>query len=187
MLLDHPQSLPYLSAAGLLTTVALAAWTDWNAWRIPNKLLAASLASALMLAAFAPFSIGIGDALLGGLIGLIAFLPVYLLRGMGAGDVKLMAVVGVWTGPWQAFNTILVSALIGGAWAVLLWDMNRGGVTLWLKAKYAGLPRSSASSKDTCLGSSRIREQVDRQKIPYGVVIAIGTWLTIGIQLLGTR
>ena len=37
-------------------------------------------------------------SLVGGLVGGMVFLPLYLLRGMAAGDVKLMAVIGLYAG-----------------------------------------------------------------------------------------
>ncbi len=173
--------LPPFAVTLLLITVVIAAWSDWAAWRIPNQLLAASLTSSLFIATFASAGVSIGNAFLGGLIGFCAFLPVYLLRGMGAGDVKLMAVVGTWTGPSIAVDIIFASALIGGAWAVMLWDIHRGGILLWLKTKCIGSRWHVNGRKWSIPGTGRVVEQISRQKIPYGAVIAFGTAVIVGI------
>ncbi len=169
-----------LSMAAMGVTLMIAAWTDWTSWRIPNKLLAASLAAALLIAGFSQNGIGLGDALLGGLLGLAVFMPVYLFKGIGAADVKLMAVIGTYAGPALTFNIVLAAALIGGVWAVLLWDLNRGGLTLWLRAKLPSMP-SLDRARWLLPVTSRITEQVIRQKMPYGVVIALGTALTLAL------
>ncbi|MFM8466021.1 MAG: prepilin peptidase, partial [Oxalobacteraceae bacterium] len=92
------QHLPaYGALAGLLLTVLWAAWVDLRQWRIPNRLLAPSAAAALMLSAFMPGGQGLAASLLGGLVGLMVFMPLYLLKGMAAGDVKLMGVVGLYS------------------------------------------------------------------------------------------
>ena len=45
---------------------------------------------------------GLGLSLGGWLVGCALFLPWFLLRGMGAGDVKLLAALGAWLGPRDA-------------------------------------------------------------------------------------
>ncbi len=53
-------------------------------------------------------------------MGCALFLPVYLLAGMGAGDVKLLAAIGAWVGPFDAVKVGLFSAMAGGALAVVV-------------------------------------------------------------------
>ncbi len=55
---------------------------------------------------------------LGWLTGLLLFLPFYMLRGMAAGDVKLMAAVGAWLGSGMALRIALATFVLGafGAW-----------------------------------------------------------------------
>ena len=108
--------------AGLLLTVMAAAWTDFQTWRIPNRLLAPSAAAALMLSAFVPGAQGLYLSLLGAAVGLLIFMPLYLLKGMAAGDVKLMTVIGLYAGPQLTLDIALVSALIGGMWVVILFN-----------------------------------------------------------------
>ena len=47
-------------------------------------------------------------------VGLLSLLPLYAIGGMGAGDVKLMAGVGAWLGPWLTLWSFVSTALVGG-------------------------------------------------------------------------
>jgi prepilin peptidase CpaA len=50
--------------------------------------------------------------------GVAIFLPFFLLGGMGAGDIKLVACIGAWLGPRAALWVALYAALAGGVMAV---------------------------------------------------------------------
>ena len=165
--------------AVLLMTVLCAAWTDLKRWRIPNHLLAPSAAAALMLSAFAPGGQGLTASLLGGLVGLMVFMPLYLLKGMAAGDVKLMGVVGLYSGAALTLDIALLTALIGGLWVITLfqWQMHgdptrdpkrirQFGICL----RHRGL-RANTNTKAAAQNKSLL--------IPYGAVIATGTILAL--------
>jgi prepilin peptidase CpaA len=98
--------------------VLIACVTDLRSRRIPNLLtFGAALAGIL----FALATSGLAGGLVGGagwLVGLSVFLPVFLLGGMGAGDVKLMAALGAWLGPHEVLWVALYGAIAGGIFAV---------------------------------------------------------------------
>ena len=106
---------------GLLT---IAAVSDVRTGRIPNWLVFSGALYALAYNALYPVyprDIGILFALGGLSVGLVALLPGYLLRVLGAGDVKLMAMVGSFVGTWAAVEAVLASLFItGGMLAVVL-------------------------------------------------------------------
>jgi hypothetical protein len=58
-------------------------------------------------------------AIQGLFVGLVALLPMYLLRAMGAGDVKLMGLVGVFLGPLHVLGATLSILLVGGVLALV--------------------------------------------------------------------
>lgn len=103
-------------------------------------------------------------------MGIALLLGFYALGGMGAGDVKLLGVVGGFLGPTGVLNAFLVTALLGGAYAVALclarWGLRQGMRNLldlckvWLVTRRAGCPPGSPAAE------IRLR---------YGVVIALGT------------
>lgn len=98
----------------LLGTLGVALVHDLHEHRIPNVLILAGGASALVLQAVLTGLHGLGGALLGAAVGFGLMLPLYLLRGMAAGDVKLMAVVGAFTGPAFALEAVMWTLLVGG-------------------------------------------------------------------------
>jgi leader peptidase (prepilin peptidase)/N-methyltransferase len=66
--------------------------------------------------------VGVPSALLGGLFfGGILFLAALLSRGgMGGGDIKLAAMIGVFTGLQGSITAFVMSSLAGGLWALSL-------------------------------------------------------------------
>jgi prepilin peptidase CpaA len=104
----------------LLWLVVQAAATDITLRRIPNVLVASGLLLALALrCTAAPEWSTALDWLGGAMVGLLVFLPLYMLRGMAAGDVKLMAMVGSFVGAAGALATAVLTALAGGVLAML--------------------------------------------------------------------
>jgi prepilin peptidase CpaA len=57
---------------------------------------------------------------LGWLTGLALFLPFFVIGGMGAGDVKLLAAFGAWLGPSGAMAAAFWAVLLGGALGVVI-------------------------------------------------------------------
>ncbi|MEZ5274228.1 MAG: prepilin peptidase [Ilumatobacteraceae bacterium] len=80
------------------TAIAVAALIDAHEHRLPNALTAMAAALALLGAALSPGGQRILPALLGGAIAGLAMLTVHLTRGVGLGDVKLAAAIGLSTG-----------------------------------------------------------------------------------------
>jgi prepilin peptidase CpaA len=159
----------------LFLLVCIAAVNDLSTRRIPNRLLFAGLACVLILRLL---SASPGSSLLaafGGMgLGLAMFLPFYLLRGMAAGDVKMMAVVGAFAGPDDAFRIALLSWCAGGVMALLL-VLSRGRLGLAL-ANLGIMLRGAAMPGAEMRGPSG---QTSAGSIPYGVAIAVGTVIVL--------
>lgn len=163
-------SSPWAIAAGalLMLLLGLACITDVRARRIPNWLVAAVLVAGILVStAFDPVLPGLLRAFAGLGLGLAIWLPGWLLRMMGAGDVKLIAAAGAWLGPWGVVNASIVAAVAGGVMALiwLLWRRGRGraGQTLWVAA---AAPRT--------LLAARSDPEAARELVPYSLAIAAG-------------
>lgn len=147
--------------AVLLTSVCVS---DVRARRIPNRLvlLIAVIGIGYSVAA-EPWLPGAVRALEGIAVGLAIWLPVYLLRMMGAGDVKFFAAASAWLGPAFAVRAALLSAVLGGALA-LLWLVKAG----WL----LGFVRISSGAR----GSRPLTPAAapSWKRVPYGVAMALG-------------
>lgn len=162
----------------LLLLVVLAAVNDLATRRIPNRLLLAGTVGAMALHLFsaAPLS-----ALLSGVAGLatglLVFLPLYCLRGMAAGDVKLMAAVGAFSAPMEVLHIAVLSVCAGGLMALLV-VISKGRLRAALAnvrsllrpllMRLAGFPAAPEPLPGPSVGS-----------IPYGLAIASGTLLVM--------
>lgn len=102
---------------------------DWEKGLILNKIVLPALGAALLISIIfsillpdveiVPF---IGRAAAGGGIGLVLFFFIVVVSrgGMGWGDVKLAALIGLITGFPLVFIALLIGVILGGAAAVLL-------------------------------------------------------------------
>lgn len=132
----------------LLTALLIAACvSDVHARRIPNGIVVAVLAAGVIRAAVAAgaHAPGVGAAWLGVGLGLAAWLPLYAIGMLGAGDVKLFAAAGAWLGPHGVLPATIYAALAGGVLAAV-WVARRA-VT-------------SSSPRDA--------------RLPYGLAVATG-------------
>ncbi len=114
-----------LHSACLSGVLAVAVYCDLKSRRIPNRLILAGLALALFCnGVVAPPSQGLdgplgwGPCMAGAAVGLGTLLPLYGMGAMGAGDVKLMAVVGAFLGPSASLGAALATLVAGGFLAV---------------------------------------------------------------------
>lgn len=165
----------------LLALVTAAAVIDLARRRIPNLMLLAGWAAALPLHLLSTQpDIGLLGALAGALCGLLVFLPLYMLRGMAAGDVKLMSTVGLFVGPYDAMQVAIATCCVGGvmALAIILGKgrmrhafANVGDLLrpLWMRAR--GIPAATEPMRHASIGG-----------MPYGVAIAIATMLLIAMR-----
>ncbi|SPD63749.1 PREPILIN PEPTIDASE TRANSMEMBRANE PROTEIN [Cupriavidus taiwanensis] len=154
---------------GIVTT---AAAIDLDRRRIPNWLtFGAWLAALPMQAAIQGMTTGSLAWLYGWLAGLAILLPFYLLRGMAAGDVKLMAAVGAWLGAGMVPKIALATWLIGGVWALtLLLFTGQARATL---SRVGHMLLSMAVHHRTAPTQAQARTSAG--SLPYGVAIAAGT------------
>jgi prepilin peptidase CpaA len=165
----------------LLALVLAASIRDLATRRIPNSLLLTGLLAALLLHIFSAEPLArLGASAAGFALGLIMFLPFYCLRGMAAGDVKLMATVGAFTGPAIAFQIALATCVAGGVMCVVIviaQGHTRAALTNMLTLLRPAVMR--------LLGVPLVNEPLTRASvgnIPYGVAIAIGTLAVLWIH-----
>lgn len=104
----------------LLLLLGVAAWRDLRSFRIPNWLTFGGAALGLALSLLLPSGQGLAPSLGGWALGLALLLPFYALGAMGAGDVKLLAMAGAFTGPGGVLALGLYSMVAGGLLALVV-------------------------------------------------------------------
>ena len=102
---------------------------------------------------------GAGSSLLGTGAGFVVFLIFFLLGGMGAGDIKLMAGFGAVLGWSQTWMAALLTAIVGGLFAM--------GYLLVRKLRKT--PKDAAGSRG-------------KESIPYAPAITLGVLLSFAAR-----
>ena len=104
-------------AAGITLVACI---TDLKTRRIPNVLTFGAAGVAIGAHAAASGVAGLSSSVSGWLLGIALFFPFFALRGLGAGDVKLLGAIGAWTGPALVFRVALYAGIAGGVLAVIV-------------------------------------------------------------------
>lgn len=167
-----------LSHIVLAVIVTAAAGLDLAHHKIPNWLTYSGVVLGLVLGALLGGGwSGLGNAGLGFLTGFGPMLLMYMGGGLGAGDVKLMGAVGALLGFPAALNALIASILVGGFCAAL--------ILLWQGRLFAIL-KNVVSRMWSVVNRAHIPEPLPEynDSFPFGVAIALGTYLTMS-SLLG--
>jgi prepilin peptidase CpaA len=132
-------TLPPLDAATAMLVVLVAALvatiTDVWKFKVSNLLTWPLLLSGLAYHWLSQGPSGLAMSLLGALFGFAVLLPVFLLNGVGGGDVKLLAAAGAWVcWPW-AMIVFVAAALAQGVYAVVLILACRNWAETWVNLK----------------------------------------------------
>lgn len=150
--------LSWLALALFAAVLLFAAASDLYAYKIPNAASLCLLAAFPVAVALAP-----GDVPLLGHLGIAALVfgvgfVLFVLGGIGGGDVKLLAATSLWLGPQAILAFLLAVGLAGGAL----------GLAVLIARKLAGLPVLAACQR-------RLPKLLQGgQPVPYGVAIAAG-------------
>ena len=163
----------------VLGVVLTAAVIDVRTHRIPNILTFGSAAAALLYHAWSGGLSGLGASALGWVVGVALFLPMFLLRGMGGGDVKLLGAVGAWLGTKGVLYAGLYSVMAGGILALVIGAMHgylgKAFANIW---GLLGMWRTAGIQP---LPGLTIEDSVG-PRLAYGVAIAAGTLATVWLK-----
>lgn len=103
-----------MTAAVLLIYLVIAFVSDIRTRRIPNKLNAAACVTGLLYHTVDSGLQGLQISILGIGIGFGIMTPLFLMKGIGAGDVKLFMGIGAVAGPITTVYCVMYSILLGG-------------------------------------------------------------------------
>lgn len=146
------------------------AWGDIRTRRIPNYLTLGTAVAGLGFQAGCHGWAGLWAGFLGLLVGFGLLIIPYILKGMGAGDVKALAALGAWLGPHDTFFLFLYMGVCGGVLILL--------VLAWRGALGSYLARGWRFIKRRVLNQPFLEETTEtsapQQKVPYGAALALG-------------
>jgi len=166
----------------LAALVLAAALLDFRTRRIPNWLCAAGILCGFICQIWLSQWAGAREAALGAGLALLIYVPLFALRAVGGGDVKLMAAVGSLAGPSSWIAIFLITALVGGALALIL---------IAIKGRFRRTMRNVGVLL-TELGHLRAPHHVEPEldvtsgrglRLPHGCTIAAGTLLYVAYSV----
>lgn len=143
--------------------VAAGVVDDLRTRKFHNWLFGVCVALAALSVLVSGGISGFPFALLGALAGFAIFLPLVLLKIIGAGDMKLMVAFGLAAG-WDAVLSVALYGLFWGAAFGVLASVFRGQGRTLVYNMFS-------------IVAVRERKGLELQKIPFTVAIAMG-WLT---------
>lgn len=175
--------MKFVSVAILILILVLAMIADLHNRRIPNTLVLVGIVVGLGLNGLLPNCSSFNNEVLCGLghlasiqgllLGFAILMPIYLLRAMGAGDVKLMAMVGAFLGPADVIGAVIATFLAGGVMAVVVAVLGKQLMALLQNIKlmlFGGLIKMQAGELPVMNDLP-----VSVAKLPYAVAITVGT------------
>lgn len=159
-----------------LVTFALVEAAVIDGWKlkVPNWLTFHLVVGGLAFCAWYAGVPGLVWSLQGAALGLGLLLPLYLIGGMGAGDVKLYAGVGAWVGPVVVLQAFVVSAVVGGVMAVAMVAWSGEYARHW--AMFQTIGHEILTVRNPAKLSAIAAERKPRMTLlPYGIPLAVGS------------
>lgn len=163
--------------AAVVAIGLVAAGSDLKWRRVPNFLTLGAAIVAVVYHSSGGLA-STGWSLLGWVTGVAVFFPVFALRGMGAGDVKLLGALGAWLGPVPVLWIALYTSIAGGVIALLVACATGylrtatqhvyGMLLFWRVMGMRPVPEMTLASA--------------APRLPYAVPIAIGLGLTLWLR-----
>lgn len=169
-----PPAWQALSFAVLSIALLVALVSDAGSRRVPNTVVLVMIMAGLLLHSIGPTSaskaeglfssspgaLGFVTSLVGALVALMVFLPFYVLRALGAGDVKLLSGVGAFAGTAAFLN-------------IALWVLLAGGVLAVARLAITGHPRLLLTNMAAVM-TGQFKPAQTLWRMPYAVAIAAG-------------
>lgn len=149
--------------------VGLAAACDVSELRIPNILCLAIAALYPAYVVGTPQPVDwVGAVALAGVV-LIVGIGLFCCGLIGGGDAKLFAAVALWAGPSALIDLLLTTTIAGALISLAMIAVRHHAISFVLAR----------------IGAARVASAMSDDKLPYGVAIAIGAYLSVGPRVFG--
>lgn len=176
--------LPLLPALLMVAAASVAAMIDIRNRRIPNAVAVAALLSGFAANVYLSGTDGLWRAAAGTGLAMLVYFPLFLLRGMGAGDVKLMMAMGALAGP-RAWFWVFVAAAVSGAAAGVVLALSGGRLRATL-INTGFIVRQLLRFRNPGVTREELDVHSPRAlRLPHGVAIAFGAWAVALLSRFG--
>jgi prepilin peptidase CpaA len=174
--MEPNDSIELTKVVMLVALLIFCSATDLSVRRIPNAVLFPALMTGFFLNGIADGLSGLADSVAGLAIGVLMLMPLRVLGRMGAGDIKLLGVVGCILGAWGAIVAGIATLIAGGIIAVayLAWLVIRPGVISQVSSAMQRITGKTLMPVDA-MSLQTAREA----EVPYAIAIAAGTFATM--------
>ncbi len=181
--------------AFICVAMIVAAVIDGWKLKVPNWLTFPLVLSGWLLGGLHNFDLltastgvgGIGSALAGTFLGMALLYPVYMIGGMGAGDVKMQMGFGSWVGAfyglsateqhpsalWIIFWAFSIAVIVGGVMATVMIVV-RGQYRTNLENTRAILGDLVTSTGVGDVAGKAQKRKPTMHLLPYGIPLCIG-------------
>lgn len=172
--MDTPLLIP---AVVVLAALVVATVTDLRKFKIHNLLTLPLLVLGFVYHGVVNGTDGLLFSLYGTLFGGGVLLILFLLGGIGGGDVKLLAGVGAWLGLLATFWLFNIAAIAAGVYALVLIVKQGRVKQTWLNLCLLGrrlvlIGRHIGAEEPV----EEVAQRTDRRKllIPFGAMLGVG-------------
>jgi prepilin peptidase CpaA len=176
------QTSDYFLMLLLLSILSISAIIDFRVQKIPNLITFPAVIIALLYHFFTNGIDGLTFSALGLATGIGLLIIPYMLGVSGAGDAKLMGAVGAVLGSKSVFIAFLFTALVGGIYAVIIILLNKKQFKGFFKKQLITLKLFILTRKFI---PDPVEENNKKPRLCYGVAIALGTFIYMGLDLSG--
>lgn len=105
--------------------VSLAAFQDIRTRRISNKLIYVGICLGFLMNYVHLGIFGLKRSFIGIAIPIVVLMGLFVIRGLGAGDIKLFSVAGAFLGFQFSIRLIIVSLFVGAAFGLIKIVLNK--------------------------------------------------------------
>lgn len=153
----------------LIVVLVVCALTDLIYRKIYNVVLLPALLFALIYNGYYGGWAGLGQSVLGLLVGILILILPFAMGGMGAGDVKLLGVIGSLKGVTFVLYSAIGMGLAGGIIALGIWFYRFGVIDT-----IVGLLKGVWVMIRSGFTLFHFRLYDEKIMLPYGLAIALG-------------
>ena len=163
-------------AASLLLLIAFI--YDVRVMKIPNRLTATFVIAGIVYQLVMFGMSGGIHSVLGAAAGFMPLLVLYILKGIGAGDVKLFAALGAWIGAASVVQVLIYAILYAGAVGVILLFINGPFGRRFIRGIISVLTPTAGGKKEAIASWGK-----DGLRFPFMIAVvpaALTVWLLPG-------